>query len=96
MTAQNLGRIFFDLSGRVKLRMTGADRVRFLNGQITNDLRKVTETNAVEACVLTAKGKIDAHLFVHADAESFVLDADPAQRSALQARLERYIIADEV
>ena len=96
MTAQNLDRVFFDLSGRVKLRMTGADRVRFLNGQITNDIRKVTETSAVEACVLTAKGKIDAHLFVHADAESFLLDADPAQRSALQARLERYIIADDV
>ena len=31
---------FFDLSPRVKLRMTGADTLRFLNGQITNDLRK--------------------------------------------------------
>jgi tRNA-modifying protein YgfZ len=96
MTAQNLDRIFFDLSGRVRLRVTGGDRVRFLNGQITNDIRRATETSAVEACILTAKGKIDAHLFVHADAESFLLDADSAQRSALQARLERYIIADDV
>src|SRR5215471_5517910 len=88
--------LFFDLSTRVKLRITGADRVRFLNGQITNDIRKATETSAVEACVLTAKGKIDAHLFVHVEAESFLLDADPALQSSLQARLERYIIADDV
>ena len=30
----------FDLSKRLKLRMTGGDRVRFLNGQVTNDVRK--------------------------------------------------------
>jgi folate-binding protein YgfZ len=88
--------LFFDLSTRVKLRVTGADRVRFLNGQITDDIRKATETRTVEACVLTAKGKIDAHLFVHAETESFLLDADPGLQSSLQARLERYIIADDV
>jgi len=87
---------FFDLSTRVKLRVSGADRLRFLNGQLTNDVRKATETNAVEACVLNAKGKMEAHLFVHAQAESFLLDADPALRSTLQTRLERYVIADDV
>jgi tRNA-modifying protein YgfZ len=88
--------LFFDLSTRVKLRVTGADRVRFLNGQITNDIRNATEISAVEACVLTAKGKIDAHVFVHAETESFFLDADPGLQSSLQERLERYIIADDV
>src|SRR2546421_10123580 len=87
---------FFDLSARVKLRVSGADRLRFLNGQLTNDVRKATETNAVEACVLNAKGKMEAHLFVHAQGGSFLLDADPALRSTLQTRLERYVIADDV
>jgi tRNA-modifying protein YgfZ len=98
MTAQlpSPERRFFDLSARVKLRVSGADRLRFLNGQLTNDVRKATETSAVEACVLNAKGKMDAHLFVHAPEESFLLDADPALKSSLQARLERYIIADDV
>lgn len=98
MTAQLrlLDRGFFDLSARVKLRVSGSDRLRFLNGQLTNDIRKATETNAVEACVLNAKGKMEAHLFVHAKADSFILDADPALQSTLQARLERYIIADDV
>jgi tRNA-modifying protein YgfZ len=98
MTAQSrsIDRLFFDLSTRVKLRVSGADRVRFLNGQITNDLRKATSENAIEACVLNAKGKMDAHLFVHADADSFLIDADPALQSTLQTRLERYVIADDV
>src|SRR5437899_1940337 len=98
MTAQlrSPARQFFDLSARVKLRVSGADRLRFLNGQLTNDVRKATETNAIEACVLNAKGKMEAHLFLHAQAQSFVLDADPALQPSLQSRLERYIIADDV
>jgi tRNA-modifying protein YgfZ len=97
MTAQNFSaRIFFDLSARLKLRVTGADRVRFLNGQLTNDIRKASETKAIEACVLNAKGKMDAHLFAHVESDSFLLDADPALQSSLQMRLEKYIIADDV
>src|SRR5947207_11986127 len=86
----------FDLSARVKFRVSGADRLRFLNGQLTNDVRKAAETNAVEACVLNAKGKMDAHLFLHVDGDSFLVDANPALRASLQPRLERYIIADDV
>jgi folate-binding protein YgfZ len=87
---------FLDLSARAKLHITGTDRFRFLNGQITNDLRKATETNAIEACVLNAKGKIDAHVFVSARDESFFVDAELNLREKLRARLERYIIADDV
>ncbi len=86
----------FDLSVRAKFRVTGADRLRFLNGQITNDARKANETDAVEACVLSAKGKINAHLFFSATPDAFFLDTDPTLRETLPARLERYLIADDV
>jgi len=87
---------FLDLSARAKFRLTGTDRFRFLNGQITNDLRKATETVAIEACVLSAKGKMNGHLFVSAQRESFSMGAEPELRERLQTRLERYIIADDV
>jgi folate-binding protein YgfZ len=88
--------IFLDLSGRAKFRISGTDRLRFLNGQITNDLRKASETSAIEACVLNTKGKIDAHIFVSASGECFLVDVDPDLRETLKARLERYVIADDV
>src|SRR5213596_3990870 len=88
--------IFLDLSERAKFRITGTDRLRFLNGQITNDLRIVSETVAIEACVLNAKGKMDSHIFVGALGESFLVDAETGVREKLRARLERYIIADDV
>jgi folate-binding protein YgfZ len=88
--------IFFDLSKRAKLRVTGLDRLRFLNGQITNDPRKASETSAIEACVLNAKGKTDAHIFISAFGESFLVDAAPDVRETLKLRLQRYVIADDV
>ncbi len=87
---------FLDFSGRTKLRVTGNDRLRFLNGQVTNDVRKAGEAVAVEACVLNAKGKMNAHIFVSAAPDCFWLDADRELREALPARLERYVIAADV
>jgi len=87
---------FLDFSGRTKLRVTGNDRLRFLNGQVTNDVRKAAEAVAVEACVLNAKGKMNAHIFVSAAPNCFWLDADRELREALPVRLERYVIADDV
>jgi len=87
---------FLDFPGRTKLRITGSDRLRFLNGQITNDLRKASETAAIEACVLNGKGKINAHIFVSAGPDCFFVDADPESREMLPARLEHYVIADDV
>ncbi len=86
----------FDLTARAKLRITGADRLRYLNGQISNDLRKASESRSVHACVLTAKGKISAEIFAAVDGESFLLDTDAEMREALALRLERYAIADDV
>jgi folate-binding protein YgfZ len=88
--------IFLDLSRHAKFRITGTDRLRFLNGQITNDLRKASETSAIEGCILNAKGKIDAHVFVSAPGESFLVDAEPELRETFKVRLERYVIADDV
>lgn len=88
--------VLFDLSSRAKFRVTGSDRLRFLNGQITNDARKANETDALEACVLSAKGRINAHLFLSSKSDAFLLDADPGLREILPARLERYLIADDV
>jgi folate-binding protein YgfZ len=87
---------FFDLSARAKLRLSGADRVRFLNGQTTNDVRRARAEATQEACVLNAKGHLDAHLFLFATPNDIWIDADQELREQLRLRLERYVIADDV
>jgi tRNA-modifying protein YgfZ len=59
-------------------------------------VRKATEERAIESCILSAKGKLNGSMFVAAEGESYILDADPELRELIQSRLDRYIIADDV
>ena len=88
--------LFCDLSSSTKLRVAGADRVRFLNGQTTNDVRQAKGGSTQESCVLNAKGQLDAHLFLFATTDAIWISADAELREQLRARLERYVIADDV
>jgi folate-binding protein YgfZ len=85
-----------NLSSRAKFRLTGADRVRYLNGQVTNDMRRVKPDETLYACVTDVKGRIAADVWVHAQDDALLLDAEPALREPLGMRLERYIVADDV
>ena len=88
--------VFLDLSPRAKLRFTGADRVRFLNGQVSNDVRAATAETAIYTGVMTAKGKLCGDAFVHAGDNFLLLDAEGELRESLAARLERYLVSDNV
>ncbi len=88
--------VFLDLSARAKLRLTGADRERFLNGQVSNDMRLASAERSVYTGVMTIKGKLCADAYVHASGDALLLDAPGELRESLTARLERYIIADDV
>lgn len=85
-----------NLSSRAKFKLTGADRARYLNGQVTNDMRQVKPDESLYACVTDVKGRIAADVFVHAEGDSLLLDAEPDLRETLCMRLERYIVADDV
>ncbi len=87
---------FFVVGPRARVRVTGTDRLRYLNGQLSNDLRRLAAGEAMPALLLGAKGKLCADLFVWVDGESLVVEADAALEETLPARLERYAVADDV
>lgn len=83
------------LEDRAIFRISGPDRVRFLNGQVTNDVSGPLDREAVAACLCSIKGKVEALIWISAEGDSLLLDGELAQRDFLQARLERYLIADD-
>ena len=85
------------LSNRSKWLITGSDSVRYLNGQVTQDVRQAKGNKAVYACVTDAKGRICGDVFVRQaeDGGGLLLDAEECLREALGARLERYLVADD-
>jgi folate-binding protein YgfZ len=85
-----------DLAPRLKLLFKGADRIRYINGQVTANIASAKSTAVIPACVTTAKGKLCADVFVSIGPSGILVDADPAVADTLPARLERYIIADDV
>jgi folate-binding protein YgfZ len=87
---------FFRVRDVCRFAVKGRDRLRYLNGQVSNDLRKLKTGEAMQACVLSAKGKLDAVIFVWEGAEEFIVEADGALADGLGARLDRYIVADDV
>lgn len=84
-----------NLSARAKFRLTGNDRIRYLNGQVTNDVRRASAQSTLYACVTDAKGRIAGDVFIHAREDALLLDAEPDLRESLGLRLERYIVADD-
>ncbi len=86
----------FELSPRTVLRLKGPDRLRYLNGQVSQDVRLATSKHAVSACVLNAKGQLEAVCHIREHEDSYLIDAPLELREDLLARLDRYIIADDV
>jgi folate-binding protein YgfZ len=81
---------------RAVFKLTGSDRIRYLNGQVSNDVRKLTQGEVMYACVMTAKGRMCGDIFISLVGDDLLLDAEPSLRESLAARLEKYIISDDV
>src|SRR5262245_57426569 len=85
-----------DARFRALLRMTGADRVSFLQGMLTNDVAKLQAGEGTYAALLTQQGRVVSDLRVFALDDAFWLDVPAARAEAVRAALERFIIADDV
>jgi folate-binding protein YgfZ len=85
-----------DLSFRSRICLLGADRVRFLHGQVTNDVKKLRAGEGCYAALVTAKGKMQSDLNVFALQDELLLDFEPGLTGVVTERLEKYIVADDV
>jgi folate-binding protein YgfZ len=85
-----------DLSFRSRMCLTGADRVRFLHGQVTNDVKKLRTGEGCYSAITTAKGKMESDLNIFALADELLLDFEPGLTEKISQRLEKFIVADDV
>ncbi|HZC44485.1 MAG TPA: hypothetical protein VE195_09940, partial [Acidobacteriaceae bacterium] len=86
----------YDLGWRRLIRCTGEDRVRWLNGMVTNFVGNLSENTGCYAFVLNAQGRIQGDLDIFRRADSVWLQTDAAQVDTLIAFLDHYIIMDDV
>ena len=86
----------YDLSGRAKVAVTGGDRVRWLNGMVTNNVRDLAAGHGVYAFLLNAQGRIQGDIYAFNRGDSLLVDTERRQRDNMLQIFDRYIIADEV
>ncbi len=85
-----------ELRSRAKVRLTGTDRVRWLNGMVTNNVRDLAVGHGVYAFLLNPQGRILGDLYAYNRGESLWLDTDQTQIKKLLEVFDHYIIMDDV
>src|SRR5579872_3559544 len=86
----------YDLGFRAKISLTGGDRVRWLNGMVTNNIRDLAAGQGVYAFLLNPQGHILGDLFAYNRGESIAVDTDYSQVEKILATFDHYIIMDDV
>src|SRR5580765_5906917 len=86
----------YDLGYRAKISLTGGDRVRWLNGMVTNNIRDLAAGEGVYAFLLNPQGHILADLCAFNRGESIVVETDQSQLEIVLATFDHYIIMDDV
>jgi folate-binding protein YgfZ len=86
----------YDRSLRAQISLTGSDRVRWLNGMVTNNIRDLEPGRGVYAFLLNPQGHILGDLYVYNRGESLLVDSDQSQVEKILAVFDKYIIMDDV
>lgn len=87
-----------DLGCPSLLEFRGPDAVRFLSGQLTQDVKRVIGQGiSLPSCVTDAKGKLQFRVYLTESQDGALwVSAPEGCAEALEARLTRYLIADDV
>ncbi len=84
------------LENRGILRVSGEDRMSFMQGLVSNDVRKASPERALHSAFLTAQGKFLHEFFLLESNEAFLLDAESARLADLKKRLSLYKLRAKV
>ena len=79
-----------------KLLLTGRDRVKFLQGMVTNNVNLVTTEKGLYSLIVTVKGKIVADFALYGLEEAMLMVLQPESTTVVQHLLDRYIITSQV
>lgn len=90
------GFAIYDLGWRAKLLVTGPDRVRWLNGMVTNNIKDLPENRGSYNFLLNAQGRIQGDMYIYDRGEYFLIDTDLSQSEKITDIFDKFIIMDDV
>jgi folate-binding protein YgfZ len=85
-----------DLGWQGKIRVTGSDRLRWLNGMVSNTVQSLPEGEGNYSFLLSVQGRIQGDCYVYRRSGDLLLDTGFDQIAALMHHLDHFIIMDDV
>lgn len=90
------GAAVFPAGYRTVIAASGGDRVDFLQGMLSNDVKGLAAGHGCYAALLTQAGKVVSDLRVYTTPDRLLLDVLAWRATALREHLERFLVADDV
>jgi folate-binding protein YgfZ len=78
------------------IRVTGEDRVRWLNGMVTNSIQQLKDGEGNYNFLLSVQGRIQGDATIFAEPNALLMQTASAQVPNLMTLLDRFIIMDDV
>ena len=78
------------------LRIAGSDRVPFVHGQVSNDVRGLATPGMCRSAILNAKGQLEYDVRIYRREDDLYIHAHEGLGAALLERLQRYVVFDDV
>ncbi|MGA9593988.1 MAG: glycine cleavage T C-terminal barrel domain-containing protein [Candidatus Acidiferrales bacterium] len=88
--------VLADTNWHATFELTGADRVRYLNAMVSNDLKTLAEGRGTLALLLSVQGRILAELEAYVLQEKILVRTHASARQTVDETLKKYIIMDDV
>lgn len=85
-----------DQSHRGKLRLIGKDRIDFLHGMVTNDIKKLTPGMGLYAVFTNDKAKMLSDARIYCLPDALWIDLEPEVTEKIQKHLDKYTLASDV
>jgi folate-binding protein YgfZ len=80
-------------------KISGPDRVRYLQGRVTQDIRNIRDNNALWSLILSPQGKIEGVFYILCQEDCCILvsdNSDSSWREKFLSSLLRFKVADQV
>ncbi len=85
-----------DRSYRARMRVTGKDRVSFLQNMLTNDVKALEPGQGIPAVLLTRKGTLISDLIVYQLGDVILLEMEPEGLAPALESFSHYLVSEDV
>jgi folate-binding protein YgfZ len=85
-----------DFSDHAKIELTGSERIPFLDGLVTSDMKTLAPGSSAYTLLLNEKSRVLGDLRAYALPESLVLDIEASQKETVLRILEKARVSDDV